>query len=97
MTSNVLRQFHASILLAYQGRNRDVLEASAMLQIEASELSELFLKRKWYDKMFKEEDLLSEAGDILNFLTFILLEYNMTLTDAMEHNIKKLKERGWIE
>lgn len=94
---DINRQFHASILTAYLGRDRDVLEATAMLQIEASELSELFLKKKWYNKEFTEEELLSEAGDVLNFLTFILLQNNLTLTDAMCNNIQKLKNRGWID
>lgn len=95
--TSVMRKFHACILLAYQGRGRDIAEAAALLSVEAGELTELFLKERWYGKRFDNENILSEAGDILNFLTFILLEHNMTLTDAMENNMKKLKDRGWIE
>lgn len=81
---------------AYKHTNRSVLEASAMLQIEASELSELFLKGKWYGKVFNCEQILSEAGDILNFLTFILSECGLSLEQAMDNNIIKLKDREWI-
>ncbi len=92
-----IEEFNNMIEEAYRGRNRDVSEASSMLHIEAAELSELFLKRKWHGKNFEVGDLLSEAGDILNFLTFILQYHDLTLLDAMNNNKRKLKLRGYIK
>ncbi len=91
-----LEEFDECITEVYLNRNRNVLEATAMLQIEASELSELYLKDKWYNKKFTDNDLLSEAGDILNFLTYILSTRDLSLEQAMENNISKLIERGWL-
>lgn len=89
-------EFQEMIKKAYKGRNRDVVEASSMLQIEASELSELYLKKKWYNKQFKKQDILSEAGDILNFLTFVLQFEGLTLEQAMQANKQKLIMREWL-
>ncbi len=91
-----LEEFDTYIAEAYLNRNRNVLEAASMLHVEAAELSELFLKEKWYNKKFTNNDLLSEAGDILNFLTYILATQDLSLEDAMENNITKLKERNWL-
>lgn len=81
---------------AYKSRNVDVIEATGHLQCEASELAELYLKNRWYNKRFTSEDILSEAGDILNFLTLILNKSDLTLEDAIKNNVNKLKKRGWI-
>lgn len=91
------KEFLNIIRSVYQNRYRNVLEASAHLQVEASELSELFLKRKWYNKEFSNQDLLSEAGDILNFLTYILDSNGLSLEEAMINNKQKLIDRGYIK
>lgn len=85
-----------AIIKAYLGRNRDVIEATGHLQCECAELAELFLKQKWYNKQFTNEELLSEAGDILNFLTYILQSKGLNLSQAMDNNLQKLRERSWI-
>lgn len=90
------KEYEEYIRLAYKGRNRDVVQATGMLQCEAAELAELFLKNRWYAKEITGDAILSEAGDILNFLTFILRQSGFTLEDAMINNVGKLKERGWI-
>lgn len=90
-------KFEGYIKEAYEGRNRNVIQATGMLQCEAAELAELYLKEYWYNKEFTREDVVSEAGDILNFLTFILQFHNLTLEDAMLNNVLKLKERGWVK
>lgn len=91
------KAYQRMIIEVYSDRKRDVLEAAAHLQVEAGELAELFLKRKWYKRKFNDNDLLSEAGDVLNFLTYILSYHDLTLEDAMDSNIYKLKERGWLK
>jgi NTP pyrophosphatase (non-canonical NTP hydrolase) len=95
--SITLGGFESLIKESYKNRGRSVLEATSMLNIEAAELSELFFKKKWYGKEFTSEDVKSEAGDILNFLTFILQSYNLSLNDAMEDNIGKLYDRKWLK
>lgn len=91
-----LDEFQKTIKEAYKDRNRDVIEATGMLQCEAAELAEIFLKAKWYNKNISRNQIISEAGDILNFLVFILQSQGLTLEQAMENNIHKLKERGWL-
>lgn len=88
--------FNSAIKKAYDGRSRPMMEAANMLQCEAAELAEIFLKYQWYHKEYTDTEVLSEAGDILNFLTYILQCGGFTLEDAMNNNISKLKERGWI-
>lgn len=91
-----LREYQKLIRQAYKNRNRDVVEATGYLQCEAAELAELFLKGRWYNKKFTEAQILSEAGDVLNILVFILHSNKLTLTDAMVNNISKLKKRKWL-
>lgn len=88
--------FERLIKNAYEGRNRDLLGMCTNLQCEASELAELIIKKQWYNKKYTDNDICSEAGDILNFLSIILQEHHLTLEDAMENNITKLKLRGWL-
>lgn len=88
--------FIENIKKSYQDRERDVGEAACMLQLEAGELAELYLKRKWYKKDFTRTQLISEAGDILNFLIFILNFEKITIEECCENNITKLKNRGWL-
>ncbi len=89
--------FEKIITEAYLFRNRDLLGGVTNLQCEASELAELVVKNQWYGKEYSKQDVLSEAGDVLNFLTFILQEHGLTLHQAMSNNCDKLKTRGWIE
>ncbi len=88
--------FEFAIHLAYKNTNRSNLWLAACLMQEAGELAEHTIKKDGYNKEYEVNDLLSEAGDVLNFLTAILQAHDLTLKDAMSHNIDKLEKRGWI-
>lgn len=82
---------------AYLHTSRTDLWLVACLMQEAGELAELVIKRDGYKKKYRRIELLSEAGDVLNFLTAILQSHELTIEDAMKHNAAKLRERGWIK
>lgn len=82
---------------AYENRDRTRLGLAANLQCEAAEVAELMVKFDWYGKTYDIDHLVSEAGDVLNFLTAILQSHNRTLEDALENNESKLRSRGWIK
>lgn len=97
VNDNTNDDFDAAIHEAYYTTNRSLLWLVANLQCESSELAELVIKKEGYQKEYTDEQLLSEAGDVLNFLTRILQVHEYTLEDAMDNNITKLKERKWIK
>jgi len=90
-------EFEELILEAYENRCRSDLWLTACLMQEAGELSENIIKYVGYNKKYTKDAIISEAGDILNFLTAILQSHNLCLEDAMKDNIIKLKARGWIK
>lgn len=77
--------------------DRSLLWLCSNLMREASELAEHQIKFDGYGKVYSPAEILSEAGDVLNFLAAILLKFNLSLEDAMVDNINKLKERRWIK
>lgn len=91
-----IEEFQRHIAEAYRTTNRTPLWLTAALVVEAAELSELVVKGTGYGELYSQTDVLSEAGDILNFLTAFLQTRGLTLEEAMYHNIHKLKTRGWI-
>lgn len=91
-----LELFEKVIKEAHAGRN-DLLWEACALQCEAAELADLIMKNDGYNKPYTKDAILSEAGDVLNFLTAILIAHDLNLDDAMFDNINKLKARGWIK
>ncbi len=90
--------FEDKIKEAYShGQPRDLMGMLVGLQCEVAELAELHHKAEWYGKTYDLNRIRSEAGDILNFLTIIIQQYNFTLEDIMQDNLYKLKGRGWIK
>lgn len=82
--------------IARQDQHENVLWLSACLMQEAGELAEHIIKYVGYNKDYTVDSIVSEAGDVLNFLTAILNAHNLTLKDVMVDNVKKLKRRGWL-
>lgn len=93
---NVLKYWEMTIKDAYKTTNRSKLWLVACLMQEAGELAEHVIKYDGYEKKYTRSQLLGEAGDVINFLTAILQQHELTLSDAIKHNQAKLKERGWI-
>lgn len=60
---------------------------------EAGELSELYKKEYFHGKDIGEEDLISEVGDVLFYLTYIIHNEGMSLDQVMSYNMKKLDNR----
>lgn len=92
-----IQEFEDKILEAYVKQDRSKLWLSACLMQEAGELAELEIKFDGYGKVYELQKVVDEAGDVLNFLTAILQSHGLSLEDAMEYNISKLKTRGWIK
>ncbi len=67
----------------------------ASVVVEAAELSDLFVKPmlRGDDQYPTDEEVLSEAGDVLWNLAMILRDQGLTLDDAAQYNLKKLADR----
>ncbi len=61
---------------------------------EVGELSELFKKEYFHGKDIKQEDLLSELGDVLFYLSYIMLESGYDIEEVMSYNMEKLENRN---
>lgn len=96
MTNNNFTKWEETIQEAYKDTGRSNLWLAACLMQESGELAEFIIKKDGYRKIYNPQGILSEAGDVLNFLTAILQTHGYTLEDAIENNTKKLRERGWI-
>lgn len=92
-----LTDWEKDIQKSYRGRNRSKLWLVSCLMQEAGELAELVIKKDGYNKPYTRVELLSEAGDVINFLTAVLQDHDLTVEDAIKHNSAKLRERGWIK
>ena len=55
---------------------------------ECGELSELYKKDYFHGKDMDDEKLLSELGDVLFYLSYIIRDEGYTLDDVMEYNYK---------
>ena len=91
-----MRDFNDIIKEAYQDTGRSDIWLACALQVEAAELAELIMKKHGYGTPFDQDDLKSEAGDVLNFVGAILWKHGLTIEDAMKSNEQKLRKRGWI-
>ena len=89
-----MKNFNHVIDLAYKDTNRSKLWLACALQVEASELAELIMKKSGYDKTYTSKDILSEAGDVLNLTAALLRAHGFTVEDAMRNNEQKLERRG---
>lgn len=60
---------------------------------EVGELSELFKKEYFHGKEIDNEKLISELGDVLFYLSYIMLEAGYNIEDVMTYNMRKLDNR----
>ena len=60
---------------------------------EAGELQGVVKKEMFYGKLDVKQDVLSEAGDLLFYLTWLVDEYGLTLEQVIDYNIDKLSGR----
>ena len=72
----------------------DALFGIMGLMGECGELSELYKKEYFHGKEIGEEDLISEVGDVLFYLTYIIYNEGMNLDQVMSYNVKKLENRN---
>ena len=61
---------------------------------ETGELSELYKKEYFHGKEIKGDDLISEIGDVLFYLTYIIKNEGLSLEAVMSYNMKKLENRN---
>jgi len=68
----------------------------ASLMIEAAEFADLITKQQLRGdlKGAWSDELMAEAGDVLWNLAECLTQYDITLQDVAEYNIKKLADRA---
>ena len=60
---------------------------------EAGETAELIKKAHYHDKLYKDETMKDELGDVLWYLTALAQDHNLTLADIAERNAEKLAAR----
>lgn len=74
---------------------RDKFYPIASLQVEASELADLFIKPmlRGDDKELSRSEIISEAGDVLWNLAMLLRDQEITLAEVAQRNIHKLQDR----
>ena len=75
------------------GSMDDVLHALLGIGTEAGELQDMFKKHLMYGKAFDRTNLIEECGDLLWYIALALKTVNVTMSDCMERNIKKLQVR----
>lgn len=75
------------------GSMDDVLHALLGIGTEAGELQDMLKKHLMYGKAFDRTNLVEECGDLLWYIAFALKTVNVTMSDCMERNIKKLQVR----
>jgi NTP pyrophosphatase (non-canonical NTP hydrolase) len=60
---------------------------------ESGELVDIVKKHLVYHGELDVEHLKEELGDLLHYMTYLLIKYNWSLSDLMSANIKKLRKR----
>ncbi|SMF51828.1 nucleoside triphosphate pyrophosphohydrolase family protein [Pseudobacteriovorax antillogorgiicola] len=73
--------------------NRELIHACMGLCGETGEIMDLVKKSVNYDKPLDQDKLLEECGDVIHYLARILDLNELTLQDAMNHNLEKLNKR----
>jgi NTP pyrophosphatase (non-canonical NTP hydrolase) len=84
------------VLRTYAGEDtlKDKLTLSALgLAGEAGEVIDLIKKWSFQGHPIDQDDLLSEIGDVLWYITLLCSVYGWTLDDAIAVNIEKLRKR----
>lgn len=74
-------------------RKAHLLHMGLGVASEAGELADAVKKYAIYNQELDEENVLEEIGDVLFYVEGILKEIDKTKSDAMQHNIDKLKLR----
>lgn len=94
---NLLKMYRDFVLSKIQTKLKEMPVCrklnAALGMAEAGELQNIVKKDVFYGKTCVEDDILSEAGDVMFYLTWLLDEYKLTLEDAIHHNIHKLSSR----
>lgn len=92
-----LETYQRDVKEVHSKQNRTDPQLATWLMTEAAEVADLIHKNDVYNRSFSVEELLSELGDVLHFVTIIGQRYGFSLIDIMEDNVDKLIERGWLE
>lgn len=70
-----------------------VLHGLLGLAGEIGELIEEVIHHLWYGKEYNKAHILEELGDVLHFMTYLMIEHKWTLQDVMDGNVAKLEKR----
>ena len=75
--TQIERQLHAAVGIA--GESGELIDA---------------IKKTWiYEKELDRENVLEECGDLLFYVTAMLINSGFTISQAMDHNVVKLAKR----
>ena len=72
---------------------QDLLHSAMGCATEAGELLDQLKKKMFYHKQLDEHHLIEEFGDILWYVVMGLDAVDSTIEEAMEANIRKLRQR----
>lgn len=75
-----------------EGAHTDLFAIMGILG-EAGELSELFKKEYFHNKVANSEDVLSEMGDLFFYFTSMCHDEGISLDEVMSYNMNKLDNR----
>lgn len=85
----LLAQFEEEVGGVYPNSRRNQVFVANELSLKAIETLDLVL-----EKGYSREHMISKCGDIINLTSALLYTHGATLSDALEDNINKLKDRG---
>jgi NTP pyrophosphatase (non-canonical NTP hydrolase) len=83
-----------------RGLRETLMMCSFGLMGEVGEVIDEIKKVLFHNKPVDREKLLSELGDVLWYLAVVSNAAGIDLSEVMEYNVQKLKERyphGWVE
>jgi phosphoribosyl-ATP pyrophosphohydrolase len=71
----------------------DTVYPAAKVGSEGGEYAQIVLKHIYHGKVLDREALIDEAGDVLWYLAVSLLQHDILLSDVVDYNLNKIKER----
>ena len=60
---------------------------------EAGEILGLFKKETFYGKPIDKDELIEELGDLFHYMSRLMYNYELSLTDIIQANVNKLGKR----
>jgi NTP pyrophosphatase (non-canonical NTP hydrolase) len=96
-TDMTMQEYQRSMQRTWKDRPKQDAITNAIFGL-VGEIAEAHKKAWFHDKPLDREELLSELGDVLFYLTALAHEHDFTLAQVAQYNQQKLQRRhpaGW--